>query len=229
MPVVKSLLIVLLSILKIKVFISIGRRKMETLRKKFVNPNLVNKTCSTCKKTYPRTKEFFYLHKGTKKYSKNYVRFDPYCITCQLKRSLEWKRKNKDRKRISGKKYNESERGYLVNLFNSMKKSCHYVESEFPDKESLIQHWKEQKDISGWICPATGETMTTIQLSKNGEFIKNPTNISKDRILCFEPYTKKNLMFTTWKYNNDKNATTPKMAKAILRITKERYGTDEME
>ena len=194
---------------------------METLRKKFVNSNLVDKTCRICKKTYPRTEQFFYLYK---KYH-----YESYCITCRLKKGNEWIRKNKDRKRIVGNIYNQSERGYLVNIFNSMRKSCHYVESEFPDKESLIQHWEEQKAISGWICPATGKTMTTTMLTKEGNFAKNPTNISKDRILCFEHYTKKNLMFTTWKYNNDKNATTPKMAKAILRITKERYGTDEME
>ena len=39
---------------------------METLRKKYVNPNLVNKTCKICKKTYPRTKEFFYPIKDKK-------------------------------------------------------------------------------------------------------------------------------------------------------------------
>ena len=39
-------------------------------------------------------------------------------------------------------------------------------------------------------------------------------------------YTKQNLIFTTWKFNNDKNATTPKMARTILRITKERFGDE---
>jgi hypothetical protein len=202
---------------------------METLRKKYVNPNLVNKTCKICKKTYPRTEQFFYLHSDTRRKFGNYVSYETYCITCSLNKSNKWKRNNREKKTIARKIYDESERGYLVNLFNSMKKSRHYVPSEFPDKESFLQHWEEQKAISGWICPATGETMTTTMLTKENNFAKNPTNISKDRILCFKPYTKKNLMFTTWRYNNAKNATTPKMAKAILRITKERYGTDEME
>ena len=202
---------------------------METLRKKFVNPNLVNKTCKICKKTYPRTEQFFYLHSDTRRKFGNYVSYETYCITCSLNKSNKWKKNNRNKIRISTNTYNQSERGYLVNLFNSMKKSRNWVESEFPDKESFLQHWEEQKAISGWICPATGETMTTTMLTKENNFAKNPTNISKDRILCFKPYTKKNLMFTTWRYNNAKNATTPKMAKAILRITKERYGTDEME
>jgi hypothetical protein len=37
--------------------------KIKSLRRKYVNSTLTNKTCSKCGKTYPRTPEFFYLKK----------------------------------------------------------------------------------------------------------------------------------------------------------------------
>ena len=68
---------------------------METLRKKYVNPNLVNKTCKICKKTYPRTEQFFYLHSDTRRKFGNYVAYETYCITCSLNKSNKWKRNNR--------------------------------------------------------------------------------------------------------------------------------------
>ena len=141
-------------------------------------------------------------------------------------RSNLWKKNNPEKNRAIAKAYRRTEQGYFNELWNNIKKSRH--RHNFKDYNDFFQCWLDQKAVHGMSCPATGETMTTTMLTKENNFAKNPTNISKDRILCFKPYTKKNLMFTTWRYNNAKNATTPKMAKAILRITKERYGTDEM-
>ena len=192
--------------------------EIETLRKKFVNSTFVNKTCTTCLKEYPRTAEFFYQKRKTPHYS-------AFCITCENKRSAEWRRKNKLHRNIANIKYYQTEPGFFSQMFNSMKKSIHYDSTEFPDVESLVKHWHKQKEIYGTKCPATGVEMTMIK----GQGKPTLTNISKDRIICSKNYTKQNLIFTSWKFNNDKNATTPKMAKFILKITKERYGTDEVE
>ena len=92
------------------------------------------------------------------------------------------------------------------------------------------QCWLDQKAISGMICPATGVEMTMIKRtsSKVGKK-RTMTNISRDRILCSRGYSKQNLIFTTWDYNNSKHNISPKGAKAFLRIVRERYGTDEVE
>ena len=195
--------------------------EIKTLRKKFVNPDLINKNCIKCLKEYPRTAEFFYPTK-TKGRNPGWSRA---CITCENKRMAEWRRKNKTYKSIADIKYFQTESGFFSQLFHSMKRSIHYDSTEFPDPNSLIEHWHQQKEIYGTKCPATGVNMTMIK----GQGKPTLTNISKDRILCFKDYTKQNLIFTTWKFNNDKNATTPKMAKFILKTTKERYGTDEVE
>jgi len=77
-------------------------------------------------------------------------------------------------------------------------------------------------------CPATGVEMTTkVLFNEKGKYKRCGTNISKDRILSWMGYSHQNLIFTCWNYNRAKNSLTPKLAKAFLRIVKERYGTDE--
>jgi len=195
--------------------------EIKTLRKKFVNSTLINKTCSKCHKEYPRTAEFFYPTKVTNQVLKGNG-WMPTCITCENERTAEWKRKNKTNKRICDTRYYQTEKGFFSQMFSTLKRSVHYDVTEFPDPNSLIQHWHRQKEIHGTKCPATGVEMTMIK----GKGKPTLTNISKDRILCFKNYTKQNLIFTTWKFNNDKNATTPEMARTILRITKERFGDE---
>ena len=196
--------------------------EIETLRKKFVNSTLINKTCTTCLKEYPRTLEFFYSVADKKRTNPGWT---SSCISCENKRTSKYKRENKSEVAITEMKYRQTDTGFFSSMFYSMKQSIHYDSTEFPDTNSFIEHWHRQKEIYGTKCPATGVEMTMIK----GQGKPAATNISKDRILPFKKYTKQNLIFTTWKFNNDKNATTPKMAKFILKITKERYGTDEVE
>jgi hypothetical protein len=54
------------------------------------------------------------------------------------------------------------------------------------------------------------------------------TNISPDRILKWKGYTKENVIFTSWYWNNIKNQITPGIAKTFLSIVKARYGTEEI-
>jgi hypothetical protein len=55
------------------------------------------------------------------------------------------------------------------------------------------------------------------------------TNISKDRLLPWENYTKQNTIFVAWKFNNDKKAITPKNATAYLKLVEERFNTVNLE
>ena len=171
-------------------------------------------------------KEYCLKNKGLKKeydkkwYQKNKER--------SAKQILEWRKNNKEQYEEATKKRLNSERGYMRVLWQSVKDSGKH--NSFKDFDDFFDHWLEQKKISGMKCPGTGVEMTTKAFfNKKGEFKTCPTNISKDRILNSRGYSHQNLIFTCWKYNSDKNAMTPKMAKAYLKIVKERYGTDEME
>jgi hypothetical protein len=56
---------------------------------------------------------------------------------------------------------------------------------------------------------------------------RTDTNISKDRILSSKPYSKENIMFVSWKVNNEKGNISPKIARQYLKFVEERFGKDE--
>ena len=197
-----------------------------SLRKKFINSSLINKTCTKCNKTYPRTSEFFYVRKH---HSRNdALNYSPWCINCETERSLKWKTENKQKKHNSDIKYLNTVKGYFRELWQSVKKSNHGC--EFKDYDEFFNCWKEQEKIYGMKCPYTGIEMTRIKgINKDGIKRKSTnTNISKDRILSSRPYSKQNIMFVCWGINNSKGDITPKIAKQYLQFVKERFGTDEI-
>jgi hypothetical protein len=123
--------------------------------------------------------------------------------------------------------YYNTERGFMMKLWNSIKKSSkkHNRINEFKDFDEFYNHWLKQKATYGMRCPATGVEMThTIGTNKSSVGNKRiMTNISTDRILSTKGYLPQNLIFTTWAYNCAKCNITPEMARAFLRIVGERY------
>ena len=203
-------------------------KEITSLKRKFVNSALINKTCRTCRKEYPRTKEFFYAKKHNS--IKNSLMFENNCIRCDNERALKWKQKNKERNKLDSYRYKSTETGYFKELWNSLKKSKHG--SEFKDYDEFFNCWKEQQKIYGIKCPYTGIEMTRIKGINKDQSLKRKktyTNISKDRILSSRPYSKKNIMFVCWGINNTKGNISPKVAKQYLQFVKERFGTDEIE
>ena len=145
----------------------------------------------------------------------------------QRARCRIWKKNNKAKAREVETTYRSGERGHFMEMWNGIKRSKHG--QHFKNFDDFYQCWLDQKAIYGMKCPATGETMTMIKRAGNGKRRNTPTNISRDRIICSRGYSKQNLIFTTWAFNNSKNNLSPKGAKAFLRIVRERYGTDEVE
>jgi hypothetical protein len=197
-----------------------------SLKRKFVNSTLTNKTCRTCGKEYPRTGEFFY--KRTHPSMKNVFKYENNCIRCDNERSLKWKKENRDIKIKNNIKYRITENGYFKEMFVGVRKSKHGC--EFKNYEEFFNCWKEQQKIHGIKCPYLGIEMTKIKgINKNGiKRRSTDTNISKDRILSSRPYSKENIMFVSWKVNSMKGNISPKIAKQYLQFVKERFGTDEI-
>ena len=145
-----------------------------------------------------------------------------------IRRAAEWNKNNKEKYDESIKKRLNTEKGFMKSMWQDIKRSGKH--NSFKDFEDFFDHWLEQKKIHGMKCPATGVEMTTkVLFNKKGKFHRCGTNISKDRILNSMGYSHQNLIFTCWNYNRAKGSFTPKMAKAYLKIVKERYGTDEIE
>jgi len=146
--------------------------------------------------------------------------------------AVQYRKDNREKIQAKQNIYYNTERGFMIALWNSIKKSSIKYKriNKFKDFDEFHNHWLEQKSRYGMKCPATGVEMTTIRgENKPGEYKTVMTNISTDRILSTEGYSPKNLIFTTWKYNSAKNNFSPKMAKAFLKIVKERYGTEDIE
>ena len=146
--------------------------------------------------------------------------------------SVQYRKDNREKIQAKQNIYYNTERGFMIALWNSIKKSSrkHKRINKFKDFDEFYNHWLEQKSRYGMKCPATGVEMTIIRgENKPGEYKTVMTNISTDRILSTGGYSPKNLIFTTWKYNNAKNNITPNMAQAFLTIVKERYGTEDIE
>jgi hypothetical protein len=140
--------------------------------------------------------------------------------------SVKYREDNKEVIFIKQKIYANTERGFMVKLWNSIKKSSkkHNKINKFKDFNEFYNHWLKQKARYGMKCPATGVEMThTTGVNKPGENKRIMTNISTDRILSTGNYSPQNLIFTTWAYNSAKCNITPEMAKAFLRIVGERY------
>ena len=200
-----------------------GRRRM-SLRSKTINPLLQYKTCNICKETYPRDDEHFYKYKHKGK--KDTFSYNSYCIKCDRIRGGKYREKDKasGRKKERQLKYLSTENGYFRDMWSSVLKSVHGC--LFKNFEEFFECWKEQQKLYGNKCPYLGVEMTRIR-GKNTQKagVKSqttPTNISKDRILSNLPYGKDNLMFVSWKANNEKGNITPFIARKYLEIIEQR-------
>ena len=141
----------------------------------------------------------------------------------ECKRRREYGKKYPARTKARNKKYLESEHGYFMGIWHQIRRSKHG--HSFKNFDAFYQCWLDQKAVHGMTCPATDVTMTMIK----HKGVRTNTNLSVDRILCSRGYSRQNLVFTTWKYNDSKGHISPKGAKSFLRIVRERYQTDDVE
>jgi len=174
------------------------------------------------KKYYQDNREYALL-----KHKEYYLKNREKIIKKQKIYSVRYRKNNREIILVKQNIYYNTERGFMMKLWNSIKKSSkkHNRINEFKDFDEFYNHWLKQKATYGRKCPATGvEMTTTIGTNKPGEYKRTMTNISTDRILSTKGYSPQNLIFTTWAYNSAKCSITPEMAKAFLRIVGERYG-----
>lgn len=195
----------------------------EDLKKEY--EHLIYKNCINCKRTYPRTPQFFYRKEH--KSSKDHYRYESRCINCYSKQANTWKQNNIERKKVIDSAYKMSEHGFIKGLWNNIKNSPHG--NEFENYQQFLNCWEKQKETYGYKCPYTGIEMTTIRYQSNIKRVMTYTNISTDRILSTQPYNERNIMFISWGVNAMKGNINTKVAKKFLQFVRERYNTDEVE
>ena len=141
------------------------------------------------------------------------------------------KKNNKDKYWKINNRRNNSQRGFIMNLYSSARKESktgrhgkgELVPFNFT-KKTWWEHWLKQKKKYGMYCPYSKVLMTTIRgLSKGKRGAKRvPTNISKDQIWPGRGYTPMNLIFCTVKFNDNKRSITPDGCEAVIDIHRER-------
>jgi hypothetical protein len=129
----------------------------------------------------------------------------------------------------SNNKWNNSEKGFIMNLYSTALKESKTGRrgKKIPfgfTKETWWQHWLKQKATYGMYCPYSKVLMTTIRGQQRGQtsLKKIPTNISKDQIWPGRGYTPLNLIFCTVKFNHDKKGITPDGCEAVIDIHNQR-------
>jgi len=146
-------------------------------------------------------------------------------VTLSLTRNAikkrQWKLNNPEKFRISDTRYKNSERGWITNLFNSIKKktfskdptrarkiSLGHYDLHFT-KEQFFEAWAaHKKKYGGMFCGYSGVLMTH-ERSKLKDPLRNQShNISVDRLDPNKPYTLDNVVFCTVHFNNKKGSIT---------------------
>ena len=169
------------------------------------------KKCTLCKKEYPCNRDYFYRAS-----SKNKSYYFNKCITCHKKVSATWGKNNHLKRLIHNTKYKNTEKGYLVAMYNALWDRLKEKEKSGLSEERLMMYrprvtreeffelWENHKKEHGMKCLMTGVEMTHIR----GKGIKNKTltNISVDRLDNEKGYTKQNIIFVTHEFNTRKNA-----------------------
>ena len=142
------------------------------------------------------------------------------------------KRKNYD-KQIN------TEKGYLKDKWNSMKtksrgggKKDRKKVSLTITREEFYELWEQHKKrYGGWFCAYTGQPMTRLRsmnrLKNFKSHISNTgkqsgrqvrTNLSVDRIDSGKGYTKDNIVFCTWDFNDRKGNISLEDIRCILNL-----------
>ena len=169
---------------------------------------MTTRQCIRCKKIYPLTKQYFYVHSSRK------IPFKPKCKSCTKKVDYM---------------YRNTERGFLMQLANSwysrVFKQKNYIHSslyhDITTKEMMLKHWENHKKKYGYHCFYTKKRMTHLgSILKGGR--KTRTNISIDRIDNEKGYTKENTVFCTWDFNDKKGSITFDICKKVLKAGEQR-------
>ena len=162
----------------------------------------------------------------------------------ELKRKRVYGRSSHGRtvKRANYAKQMSTEKGYLREKWNSlMSKSRNYADKTrgyqrkaipiLITREEFYELWEQHKKrYGGWFCAYTGEKMTHTRNVNELKHLKSRTkmmgnnkikiksNMSVDRIDSDKGYTKDNIVFCTWDFNDRKGNISLEDIRCILNL-----------
>ena len=120
--------------------------------------------------------------------------------------------KNKEDRREQNIKYLNTENGFLISKWNDLQKRAKSKLQSLKNditREEFFELWEEHKKKYGWNCYYTGKPFRIVRkLAVKGAKKKHPAPpdlLSIDRFDSDVGYTKNNIVFCRWEFNDRKN------------------------
>jgi hypothetical protein len=179
------------------------------------------KFCKKCNEEKP-IEEFYKKKRG------KYISYE--CRKCQKNYRLNNIDKINARKKI----YGNTKPSFLLSSYYSMTGQYRRkLRNNFPkDKLNNYEVFISKKDFldmvytyekeKGFVCQGTNIPLTTLRYL-NAKAKNCPTNFSVDRLDTQIGYSKENIIFVSWEFNQRKNSVKIEDCFAILKLYKERY------
>ena len=129
--------------------------------------------------------------------------------------------------------YLNTEAGYMLSKYNDIKKSCKKKQNreinaakkiDLLSQEEFLELWTQHKSKQGITCGYTGEPLV-MQRKKPPKVGRNKVPKNQLSVDCLDPeigYTKENIVFCSWGFNDRKNAVKIKDCYLIIKKHEER-------
>ena len=134
--------------------------------------------------------------------------------------------------------YLNTEAGFIVVKYNDVKKSCKRKQArpinadkkiELLSQEEFFELWTQHKAKQGITCGYTGEPLLMQRKKPRKDGVKNKVPKNQLSVDCLDPeigYTKENIVFCSWGFNDRKNAVKIKDCYLIIKMHEERNKND---
>ena len=134
--------------------------------------------------------------------------------------------------------YLNTEAGFIISKYHDMKKSCKRKQAreinadkkiELLSQEEFLELWTQHKAKQGITCGYTGEPLLMQRKIPRKDGVRNKVPKNQLSVDCLDPeigYTKNNIVFCGWGFNDRKNAVKIKDCYLIIKMHEERNKND---
>ena len=130
--------------------------------------------------------------------------------------------------------YLNNEAGFIIAKYHDIKKSCKRKQAreinadkkiELLSQEEFLELWTQHKAKQGITCGYTGEPLLMQRKIPRKDGVRNKVPKNQLSVDCLDPeigYTKENIVFCSWGFNDRKNAVKIKDCYLIIKKHEER-------
>ena len=134
--------------------------------------------------------------------------------------------------------YLNTEAGFIISKYHDMKKSCKRKQAreinadkkiELLSQEEFLELWTQHKAKQGITCGYTGEPLLMQKKNPRKDGVRHKVPKNQLSVDCLDPeigYTKENIVFCSWGFNDRKNAVKIKDCYLIIKMHEERNKND---